>query len=781
MNSAPQLIPVFKECFDQSESVGAVLLSETKIEYINPFALEAFGYKKREEISDLFSHFRASKEYILKTKTKKLEIENRSKEKLFIDLEVGVIEDLHIFTFTNITDKLNAMKEAKDAKKAQKKFIASMSHEIRTPLNSIIGFTDLLLDTKLNTEQRNYVHNAHRSSEKLLGLVNNVLDVSKIEAEQFEIVTNKFNLEEVLKECGVDIYKNLRSDVELIVDVTSGNLSVVSDRDRIKQIFLNLLDNATKYTTEGFVKLYIEKKEELHSGFTKFLFVVEDTGVGVASSRVKDLFQPFRKAQKFQDSGTGLGLYISKHIAKMLGGDIKVETTEGVGSKFFVELLLKVHTREETHLHLESKNIAFISKDLELINDLKDSFNDTKSNLIVSSKDRTIDVIDEIRVEKIVDFAIIDLDEYLMMSSYLSGLLKELYKEVIIIAVTKKYDFKDRRNDFKDVLLKPLSFNKLSLILKDEFKKEKEKKKRIGSLKVLAVDDMELNLMILKDLLIKKYDITPEIARNGEEAVNQVKEKEFDLILMDIMMPILDGLEATKQIRNFNTDVMICAVSANAFSKDIKESKKVGMDEFIPKPVNRDKLKDVLERALYAKEMKDTYHEITKTSNEEASLKHSSLLLSLGKKLSKKKNLDEVLTILNDSARDILEADRSSVFIYDKKANELWTKVAHGIKPIRLPASKGIAGFTAMTKEIQIVIDAYNDFRFNKDVDKVTGYKTDSILTTPLLGDGDEVIGVFQVLNKKSGYFTNLDAEILQLIGEYAALYIENAILHNSL
>ena len=157
------------------------------------------------------------------------------------------------------------------------------------------------------------------------------------------------------------------------------------------------------------------------------------------------------------------------------------------------------------------------------------------------------------------------------------------------------------------------------------------------------------------------------------------------------------------------------------------------------------------------------------------------ILLEFGKVINKTKSLNGVLESMADFARNILNADRCSIFVYDKKTDELWSKVAHDTAPIHISSHKGIAGYAALSKDTQIVVDAYNDYRFNSDVDKVTGYLTQSILAVPLLDNQDNTIGVFQALNKKESVFTNVDAEILLLISNYAASAIENAILYDKI
>jgi response regulator RpfG family c-di-GMP phosphodiesterase len=161
--------------------------------------------------------------------------------------------------------------------------------------------------------------------------------------------------------------------------------------------------------------------------------------------------------------------------------------------------------------------------------------------------------------------------------------------------------------------------------------------------------------------------------------------------------------------------------------------------------------------------------------------KQLAILLEFGKVINKTKSLDDVLESMANFARDILQVDRCSIFIYDKNKDELWSKVAHEVHPIRITAKRDLAGYAALSKETQIVVDAYNDYRFNREVDKATGYLTHMILSVPLLDNQENTIGVFQALNKKQGIFTNVDAELLLLISNYAASAIENAILYDKL
>jgi signal transduction histidine kinase len=221
--------------------------------------------------------------------------------------------------------------DLKQSLEAEKKFIASMSHEIRTPLNSIIGFVDLLKTTQLTDEQRDYLNNALVSADHLTALISNILDVSKIEAGQMEAIEEEFSLEDVLMECLIIISSRVKKGVELLHELPECDFFVIGDPVHIKQVFVNLLGNAAKFTKEGHIKLSLSKFEDVDGDSVKFTLRVKDTGLGIPRTHTKSIFSPFTQVHDSKSGGTGLGLYLSNCFIKMMGGEIEVESTYGIG------------------------------------------------------------------------------------------------------------------------------------------------------------------------------------------------------------------------------------------------------------------------------------------------------------------------------------------------------------------------------------------------------------------------------------------------------------------
>ncbi|MFO0753863.1 MAG: ATP-binding protein [Thermodesulfovibrionales bacterium] len=363
---------------------------------------------------------------------------------------------------------------------SEKRFLTIMSHEIRTPLNAVIGFTDILLTTTLDDYQSRLLSNSQKSAHHLLSLINDMLDVSKIEAGQLELKSDYFNLAELLEECLTIVSSSSARKVEWIHAVPPMDFFVRGDSLRIKQIFLNLLGNAAKFTEQGHIRLFEVSRTEAPSGGTIFLFCVEDSGVGIPRERIGSLFAPFRQVHSLNYGGTGLGLYLSRSLARMMGGDITVESSEGKGSNFYVGLTLQ--TAPKT-------------------------------------------------------------------------------------APGKK-----------------------------EHQDEHSLKERYRHLRILVAEDVEMNVLVIKELFRRFFSIEPDIARDGNEAVAMACAGRYDLIFMDIQMPHLDGIAAARAIRAAGVATPIVALSAHALSDDIESARRSGMDDYITKPVKRDNIGRMLRK-----------------------------------------------------------------------------------------------------------------------------------------------------------------------------------------
>ena len=538
----------------------------------------------------------------------------------------------------DISESKRVEKELKKAKKAaetatqtKSEFLANMSHEIRTPMNGIISATDLALSEELSPKVKNYMKIIHSSAYSLLAIINDILDFSKIEADKLKLEKRSFWLDDVLY--GVmDIFLHNAAEkrIEMVVDIdTETPEALIGDSLRLQQILKNLVDNAIKFTDRGGVILVGVKifKESLDQIMLKFF--VKDTGVGIAPEDLPKLFKPFSQAdasttRKYE--GTGLGLCICKQLVKMLGGNIWVESEVGKGSVFtFTASFGRQITERKRKLivppDIQGLNVLVVDDcavSRELMQKMLESFNFRVES--VSSGEESLNILKENQTRKepfelvMIDWLMIGLDG-IETSRRIRDDLKLTIPIILMTAFGKENERLDaERVGINYFLTKPIYQSELFNAIMDAFGKEARVttrpeipiitktsiyKKRLKGIRILVVEDNITNQEIALAIL-EGAGIVAQIADNGKKAIEAVQKGRFDAVLMDIQMPEMDGYEATRVIREdpkFKS-IPIIAMTAHAMEGDEEKCLEAGMDGYIPKPINQDRLFHTIWKSL---------------------------------------------------------------------------------------------------------------------------------------------------------------------------------------
>ena len=508
----------------------------------------------------------------------------------------------------------NTIREANQAKDL---FLANMSHEIRTPLNGIVGFTQLLKSTSVSDEQEEFISVIEHSSDNLLNIVNDILDLSKIKADKIELEEIAFNATEKF-EASIESYgaRAAEKDIELGVYVDPDLPSeLIGDPTKISQIIVNLISNAIKFTSSnGEVDVRIEKQEETDTNAT-IKFSVRDTGIGINEDQKDKIFDAFSQAdvstsRKF--GGTGLGLAISAKLVTFMGGSLDIESVEGEGSTFFFTLTFAKpeESIEKIVPDMSEFEIGLLVVDHDGRSLLRDNLKIYAHTAGTELKTYTSEDILENKSASLPDILFID-HRYCGREGELERYLKLDTKIVLITTGDKKKKIEALKGSIGRIVYKPLNISKafkaFDVVHSDDDDKgesvvEATNTKMFHDIHALVAEDNPINQKLINSILTG-LGLDVALANNGKEALELRKHDEYDIIFMDIQMPVMGGIEATKEILNYEDienkkHVPIVALTANALQGDREKYLAAGMDNYLSKPIEIADLKNVIKEYL---------------------------------------------------------------------------------------------------------------------------------------------------------------------------------------
>ena len=570
------------------------------------------------------------------------------------NLMVATIEDNIKNLDNKVKEKTKALEEAKEkaeeSAKLKAEFLANMSHEIRTPMNGILGMLHLAMKTDLTQKQRNYLQKIDNSAQTLLGIINDILDFSKIEAGKLTIEKVEFDLYNVV-ESVVNLIelKAQEKNIDIVVNYSQDvGEYFYGDSLRITQVLTNLMGNAIKFTQKGEVGIYISKVAP-----EKFRFEVRDTGIGLTQEQIQKLFHAFSQAdgsttRKY--GGTGLGLTISKQLIELMGGKIWVESEYGKGSNFIFEIELQEQHKEKTFRMFADKKVLIVDDSkswheilrnaLEMFGLQVDSAYSGEEALqkMFECKNRYDAILMDWNMPNLNGIETTKkINEMCQNCSKKDSCDMKLPTSVIMISAYRQDSIITQAQDagIEIFLQKPLNPSLLNDILsgifldKNTLEENHELKQvslenEIYKLKgnhILLVEDNETNQEIVMGLL-EESGIEIDIANNGKEAIEKVEQNPhlYKLIFMDIQMPVMDGFEATKILRERNIKTPIIALTANAMAEDIEKTQQAGMDAHLNKPIEVEKLYQTLFHYLPITTEKDTTTVTSSKKQETATL-----------------------------------------------------------------------------------------------------------------------------------------------------------------
>ena len=647
----------------ENSNDGVAILRGKRHVYVNQRFAEIFGYESSEEVIGMPLSATVHPEDLervseLARRRQKGELQGQryehkgvKKDGSPVHVEVSVAKTLYkgqaasLVYSRDVTERKKTEKELREAKEAAEEanrakgdFLANMSHEIRTPLNGVMGVLNLLLSTDLDGEQLYLVETGKRSADSLLTVINDILDFSKIEAGELDLEIMDFNLRNAIEEV-VEIpamqaqEKGLEFAYEISPDIPT---LLRGDPGRLRQALLNLTHNAIKFTKEGEVVIRISPENETDTHI-KAGFEVKDTGVGIPAEKTDTIFESFKQTDSSTTrmyGGTGLGLSISKKLVELMGGEIGVESQLGVGSTFWFTALFEKQPHREENLFASSPDI--VGKRFLLVDDNITNLEILKGYIeawgcfcdVASSGEMALSLMNAVaKVNAPFDAVIMDMRMPAMDGAELGRRIKgdPKLKDTTLLMLTslglRGDASKMEQIGFAGYLTKPVRrsqlFNTLLNVLNNRKQKPSHQKPRFVTKytlseekrrknRVLIVEDNIINQKLVLRM-IEKFGFQADIAGNGKEALKTLERFHYHIILMDVQMPEMDGIDATKKIRDPTShvtdhEIPIIAMTAHAMKGDKERCLDAGMNDYVSKPIQPQELLNTIEKYLIGKE-----------------------------------------------------------------------------------------------------------------------------------------------------------------------------------